>query len=80
MAKHKSADQLMADIDARRARILGTIGDLQDFAQPANVANRGLNKAMSFFMTEEGKPRPERIVIAVAGVLGLIGLLSRDDD
>lgn len=80
MAKHKSADQLIADIDARRERILSTVGDLQSFASPSNIANRGLNKALSFFTNEEGKPRPERIVIAVAGVLGLIGLLSRDDD
>jgi hypothetical protein len=80
MAKHKSPDQLIADIDARRERILSTVGDLQSFASPSNIANRSLNKALSFFTNEEGKPRPERIVIAVAGVLGLIGLLSRDDD
>lgn len=80
MAKHKSADQLIADIDARRARIMDTVGDLQNFAKPANVANRGLAKAMSFFVNEEGKARPERIAMAAAALLGVIGLLSRDDD
>ena len=80
MAKHKSADQLISDIDARRARILDTIGDLQDYAKPGNLANRGLSKAVSFFVNEEGKARPERVAMAAAALLGIIGLLSRDDD
>lgn len=70
----------MADIDARRARIVETIGDLQDFAKPGNLANRGMSKAVSFFVNEEGKARPERVAMAVAVLLGVVGLLSRDDD
>jgi hypothetical protein len=80
MAKQKSAEQIMAEIDARRERILATVGELQSFANPANVANRGLAKAKSFFVTEEGKPRSERIAAAAAGAIGLIGLLRRDKD
>ena len=67
MAKRKSADQLVADIDARRARILKTVGDLQSFAKPANVANRGLAKATSLFVDEEGKARPQRIARIIYG-------------
>ncbi len=78
--KPQSSDEIAAQIEATRTRLLGTVSELQDFVKPAAVANRGLTKATNFFVNEEGKPRPERIAAAVGAVIGLVGLLSRNRD
>lgn len=80
MDASKNADQIAADISQTRDRILATVASLQEYAKPENVAGRGIDKAKSFFVTPEGKVRPERIAMAAAAVVGLIGLLSRDRD
>lgn len=76
----KTADQIAAEISQTRDRILATVASLQEYAKPENVAGRGIEKAKSFFVTPEGKARPERIAIAAAVVVGIVGLLSRDND
>ena len=80
MTTPKNADQIAADISQTRERILATVASLQEYAKPENVAGRGIEKAKSFFVTPEGKARPERIAIAAAAVIGLVGLLGRDRD
>lgn len=80
MTTPKNADQIAADISQTRERILATVASLQEYAKPENVAGRGIEKAKSFFVTPEGKARPERIAIVAAAVIGLVGLLSRDRD
>jgi hypothetical protein len=80
MTSPKSPDEIAAEISQTRERILATVASIQEYAKPENVAGRGLEKAKSFFVTAEGKARPERIAIAAAAVVGLIGLLSRDRD
>ncbi len=80
MTSPKSADQIAAEISQTRERILATVASIQEYAKPENVAGRGLEKAKSFFITDEGKARPERIAMAAAAVIGLVGLLSRDRD
>ncbi len=80
MSSHKNADQIANEISQTRDRILATVASLQEYAKPENVAGRGIDKAKSFFITPEGKVRPERIAIATAAVIGLVGLLTRDRD
>lgn len=80
MTSPKSADQIAAEISQTRERILATVASIQEYAKPENVASRGLEKVKSFFVTSEGKARPERIAMAAAAVIGLVGLLSRDRD
>lgn len=77
MAKRKSADQLVADIEARRERIMQNLESLQNLAKPGNVAHRGLDKAKSYFVDETGALNPKRIGVAAAGVVGFFGLLKR---
>lgn len=80
MTSPKSADQIATEISQTRERILATVASLQEYAKPENVAGRGIEKAKSFFVTPEGKARPERIAMAAAAVIGLVGLLGRDRD
>ena len=76
----QSIAQIEAELAATRIRVTEKVAEIEDYVRPANVASRGLGKVTGFFVTEEGSARPERIAAAVAGVAGLIGLLSRDRD
>jgi hypothetical protein len=78
---HKpSIAQIEAELKATREQVAKTVSDIEDYVRPANVAARGLGKITGFFTSEEGSARPERVAAAVAGVVGLIGFLSRDRD
>ncbi|MEI6405022.1 MAG: DUF3618 domain-containing protein [Actinomycetes bacterium] len=79
-SKPKSTKVIAADIDATRDRLLGTVSELKNFVKPATVANRGLAKATGFFVSEDGKARPERIAAVAAAAVGLLGLMSRRRD
>lgn len=76
----QSIAQIEAELAATRERVSTTVAAIQDYVRPANVATRGLGKVTDFFTNEEGAARPERVAAAVAGVVGLIGLMSRDRD
>lgn len=72
MAKRKSADQLVADIDARRARIVKTIADIQTVTKPANVAARTLTKAKALFVGDDSKIPVDRIAEMATSLLSTL--------
>ena len=76
----QSVAQIEAELKVTRERMSNTVASIEDYVRPANFASRGLGKVTGFFKNDEGTARPERIAAAVAGVVGLVGLISRDRD
>ncbi|NBU31680.1 MAG: DUF3618 domain-containing protein [Actinobacteria bacterium] len=73
MAENPS-DELARELQQTRERLSKSVDDLQEYVRPSNVANRGLEKVSSFFVTEDGQPRTERIAAVSASVLAFFGL------
>ena len=74
------AKKIAADLDATRQKLAQDVADLESYLKPAQVASRGMQKVTDFFVDENGQIKPERLAIAGAALIGLIGLLSRDRD
>ena len=72
--RQKSAAELEAEIAETRARLASTLEELRIQTQPANLARHGLARVTAVFTDEYGGVRPERVAIAVVGVVGLIVL------
>ena len=73
-------DRIAADLEKTRNKLTETVSDLEEYIKPSQVASRGMQKMTDFFVDETGQVKPERLAIAAAAVLGLIGLLTRDRD
>jgi len=59
------------------ARLQENLGTLAERVKPANVASRTADEVKRRTLTADGKPKPEVIGAAVAGAVGLVGLLVR---
>lgn len=79
-SKNLSSDQIASDLEDTRKKLAETVADLEDYLKPSQVANRSLQKVTNFFVDENGQVKPERLAIAGAALLGLIGLITRDRD
>ena len=74
VATTRSLDQIEADIALTRARLSGRIDDLQAYVQPQALAQRQLAKVKGIYVDEFGGVRPERVLVTVAVVAGLLAL------
>lgn len=65
-APARSADQIAAELEAKRLRLAGTVGELESRLNPSSQ----VAKVKSYFMTQENQPRWDHIAIAAAAVVG----------
>ena len=75
--KKRTADQIVAEIEATCLNISANIASLEKLAKPAKFAARGLGTAGAFFLDEDGEIRRERVITVVTAGIGLLGLLKR---
>jgi len=75
--KKRTADQIVAEIEATCLNISSNIASLEKLAKPAKFAARGLGTAGAFFLDEDGEIRRERVITVVTAGIGLLGLLKR---
>ena len=72
--RQKTAAELEAEIAVTRERLASTLEELRIQTQPANLARHGLARVTGVFTDEYGGVRPDRVAIAVVGVVSLIML------
>lgn len=65
---------LQAEIAAAREELVASLSDLRAAAAPAALAKRGGRSVVGWFTDEYGGVRPERVVIAVGVVVGVVVL------
>jgi len=67
--------QIEADLVATRARLVGTIAELEDRVKPANVAQRGKRTVVAFYTDDANNVRWDRVAMTAGAVVaGLVGL------
>jgi hypothetical protein len=71
----RNPDQLERDIEATRARLAGTIDEINDRLKPANVAERAKARARAQVVDSSGQVRMERVGPAAAAVVVLVALV-----
>lgn len=70
-APARSADQIAAELEAKRLRLADTVGELESRLNPSSQ----VAKAKGFFVTEQNQPRWDHIAMAVGAVVGVaVGL------
>jgi hypothetical protein len=77
MGKKRNSKVIAAEISATRENLTNTVSDLNRYVKPMNLVTRGMGLGSSFFVTEKGNLKVERIIAAAAAGLGLIGIFSR---
>lgn len=75
--KKRTADEIVAEIEATCLNITTNVASLEKLAKPAAFAARGLGSAGAFFLDEEGQIRRDRVITVATAGIGLIGLLKR---
>ena len=84
MSEHKKpidpVDRIAQELSEARTALTDSVEQLEDYLKPKQVASRGVQKVTEFFVDENGQIKPERLAIAGAALLGLIGLITRDRD
>ncbi len=75
-----SVDRISQELADAREALTDSVEQLEDYLKPKQVASRGVQKVTEFFVDENGQIKPERLAIAGAALLGLLGLLTRDRD
>lgn len=74
MGKKRNSKVIAAEISATRENLTNTVSDLNRYVKPMNMVTRGMGLGSSFFVTEKGNLKVERIIAAAAAGLGLIGI------
>ena len=78
MTNKRNAKTIAAEIAATRENLIKTVANLDRYVKPMNMVTRGLGLGSSFFVTEKGKLKVERVIAAAAAGFGLVGLFSRN--
>lgn len=68
----RSLADIEADMQATRARLSETLGDLKVAAAPRNILNRQVRKVKEFYTDEYGAVRVDRVAVTAGVVVGLI--------
>jgi hypothetical protein len=71
-AKTRNPDEIQADIEAARTRLIGNLDQLKARTNPKNVASDASRKVKGVFVDASGELRRERIAAAAGGVLMLL--------
>jgi hypothetical protein len=66
--------EIEADITVTRDRLVGTISEIEDRVNPANVAERTKSKVQAFYVDDDGVRWDHVAMTAGAVVAGLVGL------
>lgn len=77
MGKKRTSAVIAAEIAATRDNLTNTVSDLNKYVKPMNMVTRGMGLGSSFFVTEEGNLKVERVIAAATAGLGLVGIFSR---
>ena len=77
MGKKRTAEAISAELSATRENLSKTVSELDRFLKPMNFVTRGLGLGNSFFVSEKGNLKVERIIAVAAAGIGLVGLFSR---
>ena len=65
----RSPEQIEADLARTRERLSASVSQLQAATTPQALTARGVSKARALFFDEFGGIRPERVAMAVGGVV-----------
>ena len=74
--QERTPAQIEADLDRARTQLSEHVAALQEATSPAALTARGAAKVRKVFFDEFGGIRPERVAMAVGGVLAYL-LLRR---
>lgn len=77
IGKKRTAAVIAAEIAATRENLKNTVSDLNKYLKPINMVARSMGLGSSFFITEEGNLKVERVIAAASAGLGLVGIFSR---
>lgn len=76
--KPRSVAEIEADIEASRERLVETVGQLQvavkETVNPRRVVAIQITRIKGFYVDEYGGVRPERVVLTVTVVVGVLAL------
>ena len=77
--EEKTPEQLRDDVEQARAQLASTLSELGQAATPANIARMAGQRVVRVFVDDNGSIRADRVAIAAAVVIGVVGLklLSR---
>jgi hypothetical protein len=75
--KKRTADVIVAEIEATCLNINKNVSALEKYVKPANLAAKSLGTVGAFFLDKDGELRIDRVVAVVSAGAGLFGLLSR---
>ncbi|MBK6762671.1 MAG: DUF3618 domain-containing protein [Micrococcales bacterium] len=70
----RSIAEIESDMEATRARLAATLGELKVAAQPKTILNRQAEKVKGFYVDEYGAVRIDHVAITVGVVVGVIVL------
>jgi len=70
-----SPDAIEADIERQREELAATVSALQDRLDVKSRAKEKAAELKDRATTDTGKPRPELAALAVAAVVGVVGLV-----
>lgn len=69
---NRSVADIEADLDSTRERLTATLGQLQTALQPANIAQRQMERVRDFYTDEYGAVRGDRVAATVGAVVALV--------
>lgn len=70
------AEALAAELAETRARLVSTVGELEDYIRPANVFARAFDKLSDAVKSDSAESVTERLTAAVSSLNGLVGLFG----
>lgn len=70
----RTPEAIEADIDQARQQLVATLAQLKAETSPAALAQRGVGAVKGWFLDKDGRPRPDRIAIAVGVVGAVVGI------
>jgi hypothetical protein len=65
---------LEAQIEQTREQLAGTIDQLAERMHPRNLARRGLDRARSLVIDDDGQIRTDRVVMIGGAIVAFVGL------
>ena len=69
-----SVEALQAEVQQAREQLASTLGELKQATSPAALAKQAGDAAIGVFRNADGSVRVERVAIAAAVVVGIVGL------
>ncbi len=71
----RDPDDIVADIEATRDRLAGTVDAIIDRTNPKNVARRAISNVKSHFVGDSGAVSARKLAPVVGAVLGVVVLV-----